>query len=420
MGYIPSHALENLRKYAYKGVDKSLVSRYVLNPFWTWFVTLWPTSVAPNTITLTGLCLVLTNFATLLYFDPKFLTDKEGAEGPPQWVYFTWAAGLFMYQSLDAIDGKQARRTGMAGPLGEMFDHGCDALNTTLEVILCTRALNLGRSWWTVSSQIATLANFYLTTWEEYHTGQLYLGHFSGPVEGILVIVAIYVVTGCMGTGFWDQDFLTFTRLERYPVVLQYIPRMGLNDVCMVFGCVVTSVNIVNSSYNVFKARIGSKLNPVTPLLYLLPFPISVAIELFWLSSPKLTESRILYSALFVPFLCCWGLQFAHQVSRIILAHVTKQSFPWWDAMWLWSIAGAVDANLPLLINRPPIIQYNMQRTAIFVYVTLAVTFLSYARFCYLVINDITNYLGIACFTVRKKDKSGEWVAASEVNGKKQ
>jgi hypothetical protein len=25
---------------------------------------------------------------------------------------------------MDAIDGKQARRTGMAGPLGEMFDHG--------------------------------------------------------------------------------------------------------------------------------------------------------------------------------------------------------------------------------------------------------------------------------------------------------
>lgn len=61
-----------------------------------------------------------------------------------------------------------------------------------------------------------------------------------------------------------------------------------------------------------------------------------------------------------------------------------------------------------------------MQRTALFVYVTLAMSFLSYARFCYLVIDDITNYLGIACFTVRKKDKAGEWVSASDVNGKKQ
>lgn len=46
------------------------------------------------------------------------------------WILLTfvgthsWAIGLFAYQSFDAIDGKQARRTGMAGPLGEMFDHG--------------------------------------------------------------------------------------------------------------------------------------------------------------------------------------------------------------------------------------------------------------------------------------------------------
>jgi hypothetical protein len=30
---------------------------------------------------------------------------------------------------MDAIDGKQARRTGMASALGEMFDHGCGMSN---------------------------------------------------------------------------------------------------------------------------------------------------------------------------------------------------------------------------------------------------------------------------------------------------
>lgn len=37
---------------------------------------------------------------------------------------------------MDAIDGKQARRTGMASALGEMFDHGCDAINTSVSCIL--------------------------------------------------------------------------------------------------------------------------------------------------------------------------------------------------------------------------------------------------------------------------------------------
>jgi ethanolaminephosphotransferase len=65
--------------------------------------------------------------------------------------------------------------------------------------LLANRTLGLGRSWWTVASQIATLANFYLTTWEEYHTGVLFLGYFSGPVEGILMIVVIYFITGFFG-----------------------------------------------------------------------------------------------------------------------------------------------------------------------------------------------------------------------------
>ncbi len=40
-----------------------------------------------------------------------------------------------------------------------------------LEVMLCQAAFGMTRSWWTVASQAATLANFYLSTWEEYHTG---------------------------------------------------------------------------------------------------------------------------------------------------------------------------------------------------------------------------------------------------------
>lgn len=92
-------------------------------------------------ITLVGLLAVGLNFVTLLMHDAAMAGDP--AAGPPRWVYFTWAAGLFLYQTMDAIDGyarvfvplpspslvqlrrrKQARRTGMAGPLGEMFDHG--------------------------------------------------------------------------------------------------------------------------------------------------------------------------------------------------------------------------------------------------------------------------------------------------------
>ncbi|KAL1664877.1 hypothetical protein EV122DRAFT_224026 [Schizophyllum commune] len=422
--YIPQHSLENLKKYSYKGVDKSLLSQYVLNPFWNWFVTLWPTSVAPNTITFSGLCLVGFNFLTMLYYDPQYLTMKEGGNVPPNWIYFTWAAGLFWYQAFDAIDGKQARRTGMAGPLGEMFDHGCDALNTTLEALLTCYALNLGRSWWTVASQIATLANFYLTTWEEYHTGQLYLGVFSGPVEGIIMIVFLYIITGFYGPTFWDTGILTIANLENVPP-FDRIPNIGLNEAFMYFGAVGLAFNIFTSYGNVLKAVRHTNASRWRPMLYLMPFPVMAGVQVAWLASPApadvlaaspdTTRSMIMHSHAFVAFILAFGLQFAHQVGRMILAHVTKGDFPWFDWMWAWTVLGALDANLPRLIGRAPLIQTTPERTAQFVYFTLTVSAALYARFVTLVIRDITNYLGIACFSVQRRDVDGAWHDARDV-----
>ncbi|KAL4070332.1 CDP-alcohol phosphatidyltransferase-domain-containing protein [Scleroderma citrinum] len=409
MAYLSPSALRNLKKYAYKGVDESLISRYVLAPYWNWFITLWPLTVAPNTITLLGLAIVGFNVLTLLIYDPLYYTDKDGSNAPPQWVYFTWAIGLFLYQTFDAVDGKQARRTGMAGPLGEMFDHGCDAINTTLEVILAARALNLGRSWWTVASQIATLANFYLTTWEEYYTGLLYLGPFSGPVEGILMIVAIYVISGLFGPSFWDKGVLSITRLDMIPQLVATVPNIRLNEAFMMFAGFGLAFNIISSYRNVRKAMKAAAKSTVQPLVTLLPFVVSVALQVLWLFNSAFRGSAIIQSPLFLPFLCAWGLQFAHQVGKMILSHITSSPFPMWSPLWIWNIVGVIDAHLPLLLDRPPIIQSTPKRTAVFIYLTLAVSFLAYARFCALVIKDITEYLGIACFTVRRKDAEGVW-----------
>lgn len=39
---IPGSKLANLQSYRYQGVDHSLVSKYVLNPYWSWLITLFP------------------------------------------------------------------------------------------------------------------------------------------------------------------------------------------------------------------------------------------------------------------------------------------------------------------------------------------------------------------------------------------
>jgi ethanolaminephosphotransferase len=41
----------------------------------------------------------------------------------PGWVYASFALGVWMYSTMDNIDGKQARRTGTSSGLGELFEY---------------------------------------------------------------------------------------------------------------------------------------------------------------------------------------------------------------------------------------------------------------------------------------------------------
>jgi len=222
------------------------------------------------------------------------------------------------------------------------------------------------------------------------------------------MITTIYIISGLYGPSVWDTGILSLFHVKDV-APFDRLPDFGLNESFMVFGGFGLAYNIFSSYMNVRKAMKACGKSRVKPLLFLLPFVFPATIQIIWLCHPEFNHSAIINSALFVPFLCAWGFQFAHQVGRMILAHVTSTPFPVVDWIWIWSIIGAADANLPRLIGRPPIFQSSTKGTAIFVYLTLAISVLAYGRFCTLVINDITNYLGIACFTVRKKGPDGVW-----------
>ncbi|ORZ08337.1 hypothetical protein BCR42DRAFT_462896 [Absidia repens] len=276
-------------------------------------------------ITLLGLSIIGVNVGTLFYYAPDLGIC-------PNWVYYSFGIGLFAYQSLDAIDGKQARRTGASGPLGELFDHGCDAINTSLGVLTWASATCLGQSWWTVLSLLASLGNFYLSTWDEYHTGVLYLGHFSGPVEGILMLVGIHLISGYFGPTIWEL------RLEEalpainwtYSNDTRFIGAIQLNQLLIVIGSLVLILNIGAAVINV----ISVKLKPtdysradrsiVKALLGLTPFVSMCYLTYKWMSLwPDLVNEHL---ALFIPAI---GLLFGYQVGLMIVAHVAKLSFPY-------------------------------------------------------------------------------------------
>jgi ethanolaminephosphotransferase len=103
MVYVRQEFLPNLKLYKYNSVDHSLTSKYILKPFYTNVVIkCFPMWMAPNLITLSGFMFIVANFFTLLWYTPTLDQDC------PSWVYYTWAAGLFLYQTFDAVDGTQA------------------------------------------------------------------------------------------------------------------------------------------------------------------------------------------------------------------------------------------------------------------------------------------------------------------------
>ena len=97
----------------------------------------------------------------------------------PAWAYISSALGLFIYQSLDAIDGKQARRTGSASPLGELVDHGCDSVSMVVVILSTSVAIELGTEpvWMFFFSFMGTFL-FYCAHWQAYVSGTIKFGRY--------------------------------------------------------------------------------------------------------------------------------------------------------------------------------------------------------------------------------------------------
>jgi ethanolaminephosphotransferase len=382
--YLSKKNLDNLKLYKYSSIDNSPISKYVLKPFWQKFLLLFPMWLAPNMITLLGLFFVVGNVLQLLYYDPGL------EHGVPSWVYFGWAISLFLYQAFDAVDGMQARRTGQSSPLGEMFDHGCDAINTTLEVLLTASTINMHQSWWAIASQIATTCNFYLTTWEEYHTGTLYLSTFSGPVEGILLVVILHTITGLYGPTFWDQLVVDKLGISGFSII-QHLPNFvknaELKHAFLYFGLISLVANIFGSSVNVIAARRKNKL-PLAPALSgLIPFFLSTIITTaFAYFNPTVVTEQC------VPFLLFLGVMFAYSVGLIITAHVTHAPFPYFTPYFLLfpMLAG-------LLFNH----KVGSIEARDIVWLSLGLSIGVHGSFVVDVIKEITGHLDIWCLTIK-------------------
>ena len=180
--------IDNARRHKYSGTDKSILVKLVFRRWWDWLIQFVPMWVAPNLITLVGFLVELFSFIV------SFVTSNELREPCPCWVCFLNGVCLFIYQTLDNLDGRQARRTGNSSPLGQFFDHGCDAITGVLEMMKVAATLGMGCGMPTFLFILMMAIGFSMTSFEEYVTHSFYLGYINGADEGLAFLTLVHIL----------------------------------------------------------------------------------------------------------------------------------------------------------------------------------------------------------------------------------
>lgn len=343
------------------------------------FLPIW---LAPNMVTLLGFFFVLGNVALLEVMDP----DLEGPKY--NWVCYSYAFGVWAYSTMDNIDGKQARRTGTSSGLGELFDHGIDSLNCTLASLLESSAMGLGATRiGALTALIPTLPMFF-STWETYHTHTLYLGYFNGPTEGLLIASLIMLFSGIYGSQIWHQPVADLIGFHSILGSVSFVDIWGP----LLLGS-FTVGHLPSCVYNVWQARRAKGLPMGPTLLEWAPMIVFMASLTAWLGSPDshlLADNHLCLLCLTLSFV------FGRMTTKTILAHLTRQPYPYWTALLLPLVGGAALVNLRHLGFAP----VSAEVEHLYLWIYFAVALIVYFRWAFLVINAICDYLGIQCLTI--------------------
>ncbi|KAI8975737.1 hypothetical protein BDF20DRAFT_906884 [Mycotypha africana] len=380
--------LANLKLYRYSSIDRSFLTRYVLRHYWDLAIKVFPLNMAPNLITLTGLLFIIFNVILTFIYTPTLEAEHAG----PSWLYFSFALGLWLYSTFDNVDGRQARRTGTSSPLGELFDHGCDALNTTLAAIIQMSALGLGHSMPAVWIFVIAVTGFYLSTIEEYHTGTLYLGYVNVPTEGVCLLCIMFIISGIFGPTVWKTELGCI--IGSLP---DYLQHMNLQETYVwTIGILFFLTHVPVCFYNMYTACRAKGKPFIRCMIYdnwqITLYTVSFY---FWVTSPY---SFILSHQHYAIYLLAVGVCFGRICSKIILAHLTKSESPHPTGLLIPLVAGAVIANLPRYIDIDPIFSPQSEYAYLVCYFVMSLVL--YIRWATRVIDSICSYLHIRCLFI--------------------
>uniref|UniRef100_A0A7S1PGS5 Cytidyltransferase-like domain-containing protein n=1 Tax=Percolomonas cosmopolitus TaxID=63605 RepID=A0A7S1PGS5_9EUKA len=298
----------NLTTWSYSFDDISISTR-VLTPFWDFCAYLVPDNVAPNLLSLSGLLCVLHAY----YLCYRYMDDYPSA------VSICAMLLIFMYQTLDAIDGKHARRIRNASPLGELFDHSCDAISCVFVALTVCAVLGIEnlKSRWFVTQffQLAFLSSHF----EAFKSRVVHFGAFTGPGEAIFLFECTMLVRATIGWDWIRRPFETVV----LPILTPLHPTLYDMDSLQLFALMMCYLYYSALLFMVIKVLTMPRKNYSTRngLLFCLLIRYVPAF---------LIQLNLLASELSILEIICDGLFMSILTSDLILAKMSQRELhPW-------------------------------------------------------------------------------------------
>ncbi|KAL7712125.1 Choline/ethanolaminephosphotransferase [Entamoeba marina] len=186
--FFPLKSLEHLNSYKYQAVDNSYLGKlfyqdYIVKPS----LSLVPTWVAPNVITVTGGLFIILGLFTGYNFEIL-----------GSWGHLIIGILFYLYTLFDTLDGKQARRTGSGSPLGELMDHGVDVLVMGIFSLILCLEFNM-TTFQTAYVYLVAFVIFYFPHWVQHQTGWMIFGPATNPIEMVHLYLFIEFLRAVMG-----------------------------------------------------------------------------------------------------------------------------------------------------------------------------------------------------------------------------
>ncbi|CAL8242536.1 unnamed protein product [Merluccius merluccius] len=359
--------LKRLEEHQYSATGRSLLEP-PCQVYWNWLVLQVPTWVAPNTLTIVGLLVNILSTMVLVWYCP---TAREEA---PAWAFVVSALGLFIYQSLDAIDGKQARRTNSSSALGELFDHGCDAVSTVFVAV--GTCISCGIGWypdWMFFCGFIGMFMFFCAHWQTYVSGILRFG-LVDVTEVQFAIITMYLMTAFGGVALWS------TMLPVLGVQLYVFPIVGI-----IGGALYSCYNYFHVILNGGVGKNGSTVadtSVLSPGLHI-GLILTLAFIIFKKSSSQLFENHPCL------YLLTFGLVIAKISNKLVVAHMTKSELYLPDSAF-------IGPGL-LFLN-----QYfnSFVDEHVVLWIALVLSLVDLARYCTGVCLQIASHLRIQVFSI--------------------